>query len=918
VVRARFAAGAELTIGGMLLGRDRERHTIDAVLNEARRGTSATIALVGEPGIGKTALLDDAARRATGMRLLRARGMQSEAQIPFASLLELIRPALGALAQIPGPQAAALERALALRPGAAEERFAIGAATLSLLAAYAEPRPLLILVDDAQWLDASSAQALLFAVRRLIADPIAVLIAAREGEPSLLDDAGLPTLNIRGLDLKDTATLLDEVGPDDARRLHAATAGNPLALLELGRDVGELALVPIGAPLLLSSRISRAFTRQVESLDPAAQEALVLAAATDTGDLALLEVAATRLGIDTGALVAAADAGLVTLSAGRLHFRHPLLRSAIYTGASTEARCAVHRALAAALPDRDVDRRAWHLASAAVGTDPAAAAALEQAGRRARDRGAYASAHAAFERAARLVVDVERRPQLLFLAAEAGWNAGLAGPAVVLLDEARESTDDAALLVRIDQLRGHIAARRGPVMEGHAILAAAAERATPERAVAMLAEAVSACFYAGDPTAMLAAAERAGSRLPSDPSPRAGFLAACALGMARIVGGDAAAGAAELHRAVLLAERSAELREDVQLLPWLAILPIFLRQAGAGRALIEESVAAARSRGALSALPAVLNLIARDQATTDRWAMAEASYREAIELARETGQRTGLVFGLAGLAWLEARRGREPECRAHAGEALQLSRELGTRIHEVWATAALGELELGLGRAGDAVEHFRRQQSILAELGVTDVDLDPAPDLVEAHVRLRQMTEARRLAAGFHGRALAKGQPWALARALRSRALVANDSESAAWFDDALAHHAQTLDTFEGGRTRLAYGERLRRTRNRVLAREQLRAALEIFEAGPWADRARAELKASGETLRRRDPSTLDELTPQELQIAHFLAGGSTTREAAAALFLSPKTIEYHLHHVYLKLDIHSREELTRTIGRAS
>jgi DNA-binding CsgD family transcriptional regulator len=455
-------------------------------------------------------------------------------------------------------------------------------------------------------------------------------------------------------------------------------------------------------------------------------------------------------------------------------------------------------------------------------------------------------------------------------------------------------------------------------MRGHAILTATAERADPERAVAMLADAAVACFSAGDPVEMLAVAKRARATLPAAASTRARFLAGTALGMAQIVGGDAAAGAEAIHAAVALTEDSPELHDDLKLVPWLALAPVFLRESATGRSLLDHALATARARAAVGALPFALNLIARDEAMTDRCAIAESTYREAIDLARESGQRAELTFGLAGLAWLQARRGREQDCRACAAEALTLSRELGARLFDVWSAAALGELELGLGEEAKAVKHFERQQALLQELAITDVDLSPAAELVDAYLRLGRGEEARRIAAELMAAAAAKGQPWSLARALRCQGLLAENGELATAFEAALRHHADTPDAFEEARTRLAYGQRLRRTRQRVRAREQLRTAADTFErldARPWADRARGELAASGETLRRRDPSNLDELTPQELQIALLLAEGRTTRETAAALFLSPKTIEYHLRHVYLKLDIHSREELAAALA---
>jgi len=905
----------------MLLGREQERREIDQALAQARSGASSVLALTGEPGIGKTALLDYAAGQAGGMRLLRARGIESEAQIPFGSLLELIRPALVLMDQIPPPQAVALEGALALRPGSAQDRFALGAATLSLLAAYAEQGPVAVLVDDAQWLDGSSAQALLFAIRRLLADPIAVLIAVRDGEPSLLDGAGLPVRRISGLTSDEAAGLMPGLPPDAVTRLHQATAGNPLALLELAADPGDAMLAPEGAPVLVSAGISGAFLRRAGRLDQAARQALVLAATCDTGDLAALGQAAARLGIDLSALAAAESSGLVTLSAGAVEFRHPLARSAVYAAAPASQRRAAHRALAAALPDRDVDRRAWHLAAAAAGPDEAASAALAQAAARSRDRSSYATAAAAFERAGRLTADNEARARLLAQAAEAGWLAGLTGPAVARLDEARLLAAEPGTLVEIDRLAGHIATMRGPIMRGHAILTTAAGQADPERAVAMLAEAASACFYAGNPAEMLRVAERAWATLPARPSERARFLAAMALGMARIMGGDASAGAEALHQAVTLAEGSPEVRDDLRMLPWLAVAPLFLREAATGRSLLAHTLQTARARAAVGVLPFALDLIARDQATTDRWAVAEATYQEAISLARESGQLTQLGFGLAGLAWLHARRGRDQDCRACAAEALELCGQLGTRLLEIWATAALGELELALGDAARAVRHFERQQELLADQGITDADLSPAAELVDSYLKLGRDDDAAAAAADFIATAQAKGQPWPLARALRCQGMLAPDATFAADFERAIELHQQTPDLFEAARTRLAYGQRLRRTRNRVLAREQLRAAVDAFDnlgARPWADLAIAELAATGETRRPRDASRLDELTPQELQIALLLTAGKTTRETAAALFLSPKTVEYHLRHVYQRLGIHSREELAQRLGDAA
>jgi DNA-binding CsgD family transcriptional regulator len=900
----------------VLLGRDEERLALDRLMAEARVGSSGVIALVGEPGIGKTSLLEYAAERAEGMNVLRARGIQSEARIPFAGLLELLRPALSRLERIPAPQKEALAGALALAPAGEQARFAVGAATLSLLAAYAEESPLLLLLDDAQWLDGSSAEAILFAIRRLVADPIAVVISVREGDPSLLDGADLRVVRLGGLDRAAAAELLD-VAPEIGERLYAATAGNPLALLELARDASQLAAVPLDVPLPISTSIGDAFLRRLGSLEESTRRLLVLAAASDSSELGLLERAAARLGLETGELAKAEAERLVDLADGTIEFRHPLVRSAVYANASPDERREVHRALADTLPDREVDRRAWHLAAAVVGPDDSASTALEQAGERARERSAYAVAAPAFERAARLAADDERSARVFLRAADAAWLAGLAGRALVLLDEAQSRAQDADLRVRIDHLRGYVVLRSGAVTESYELLTAAAEETAgrdPELAVLILADAVDGCLYSGDAYAARRTAERIKELLPQDATARTIFFASMAEGTALIVSGEGEAGAAAVRRATDLLESLDELPDDARMLAWTTIGALFLREAEAGRALIERGLTRAREVAAVGVLPALLNHVGRDEATAGaRWPEAEARFHESIRLARETGQRIELAAALAGLAWLEARQGKTEACHAHAKEAHEICTELGLGLYGIWPSAALGELELGLGDAAAAAAQFESQAAQLRALGVGDVDVSPAPELVEAYLRLGRSEEAASLAAEYSERAAEKGQPWALARAARAKGLLAPDEQLEEWFADALRLHARTPDLFETARTHLAYGARLRRARQRLRAREELRAALELFDrlgAAPWAEQANAELAATGETARRRVPSTLDDLTPQELQIALLLARGQTTREAAASLFLSPKTIEYHLRNVYRKLDIHSREEL--------
>jgi DNA-binding CsgD family transcriptional regulator len=907
----------------MLVGRDRERAAIDAAIAQGQRGRNAALAFSGPPGIGKTALLGYAAGRADGMTLLRARGIESEAQIPFASLLELLRPALSLLGQLASPQAAALEQAFALRPGRPQDRFAVAAATLGLLAACAEQQPLLLVLDDIQWFDAPSSEALRFALRRLDADPLTAILAVRDGHRSLLDGTEIETVALHGLSATEARRLRSDLPDAAMQRLIAATDGNPLALLQLAPDLEELALAPSGAPMLVSTRLSAAYLRRAAALDDQTRKCLLLAATSGSGDLQLLSHAARGVGVDIKSLLAAEAAGLVTVAAGHVEFQHPLIRSAVYSDATLGARREAHRALASVLPDRELDSRAWHLAAAAVGSDETAAVALEHAALHSIRRGAYASAAAAFERAARLTDEAPRRAALLVDAARATWDAGNADEAQRLLDAVRAGAAGAPWTrLEAEWLAGRIAVNRGPVMQGHAILMVAAELALTElgaeQAIAILTDASAACFLACDTQAFATTARRVLEILPASASPATRLRAAVTTGVERIIGGDAAPGANALREAVAITDSHPELFEDPALLQWLAMGPLFLRESRGGGAHVELALTRARERAAIGSLAMVLGLSARDQAASDRARLGEATYREAITLSRESDQRTCLVFALSGLAWLQARQGREHECRANAVEALALAGELGARLHALWSLTALGELELGLGRPREALGHFEQQRELAEASAISDVDLWPAAEMVEAHLRLGRDEDARRLTVEFRQAAEAKGQPWALARALRCEGLVAANDAFSELFEQALRHNEQTPDVFELGRTHLAYGERLRRARNRVLARVQLRRAEELFtalDAQPWAARARAELEATGETLRSGESNTIEELTPQELQIAMMLASGRTTRETAAALFLSPKTIEYHLRHIYLKLGIHSREELARVVG---
>jgi DNA-binding CsgD family transcriptional regulator len=910
----------------MLLGRAAECERIERLLAGARAGTSGALVIAGEPGVGKTALLEHAAAGAAGMTVLRARGIQSEAEVPFSGLLELLRPLLPRIASIPAPQAAALQGALALAPARERDRFAIGAATLSLLATSAEERPLLALVDDVQWLDASSAGVLVFATRRLAADAAAVIFAARRDEADALAGAGLPELRLDGLDREASAALLSRHAPAmvpaaTADRLFRATGGNPLALVELAAAAPALAADLVEGPLTVQTSVEQAFRQRSAELSPGSQRALVVAAAAHSSELGPISRAMAALDVPAHALEEAERAGLVRVADARVEFCHPLARSAVYAAAAAPERRAAHRALAEAAPPPDADERAWHLAAAAFGPDEDVAAALDAAAGRARDRSAYAVAANAFQRAARLTPQPDgARALRLLAAADAAWLGGQAQPALDLVAEALTCRVEPALRAAALHLRGRALLHVGPVTAGHDALVAAAEEIhaiDPAEAVVMLAEAADGGVYAGRPETMLRTAQRAWALLAPAAGERETAFASLALGTALIFNGQGAEGSELVRDAIALIDGSDVLGDDLRLLSWAALAPLWLREADTGHALIERAIASARAQGAVGVLPFVLQIAALDAAASDRWAISEALHDEAIRLARDTGQAVRLCGALAGLARVEARRGQEPDCRAHAEEALAIAQRLRLGFYAAWAIQALGDLELAVGRLDAAIERLRERERLLAEHHIADPDLSAAPELAEVYVRAGRAGDAEHAVRGYLAAAREKGQPWALARAGRCRGLLADTGAIDAPFTEALDQHALTPDAFELARTRLCYGERLRRARRRTEARVQLRAAFTAFGelgAAPWAERARLELQATGETARRREPSTLDQLTPQELRIALALTTGKTMRDAAAELFLSPKTIEYHLRNAYRKLGIRSRAELLRAL----
>ncbi len=911
----------------MLLGRDSEREAVSRAVATARLGVGGTLVLMGEPGVGKTALLDDAVASWGEMRVLRATGLESERHLPFAGLLTLVRPALGHLDRLAPPQAEALASALALSEGVtgSGDRFTIGAAVLNLLSAYAEEEPVAVVVDDLHLLDLPSAEALVFAARRLGADPVVVLVGVRTGEADRLV-TGLPILPVTGLGEVAAAALVARtagrpVAPGRLEPLLALADGNPLALLELASDdLDALATDPTELPARVPDRVTEAFARRLDRLGEPCRVAL-LVAAVSAGDLAVTTGACAVLGMPVDALDEAEDEGLVSVTSGRVTFRHPLVRAAVYSRAGARERRAVHRAVADSLPADDTDRRAWHLAETVWQPDEGVADLLAAAAERARGRTAYSVASGAFERSARLTSDQERRTERLLDAAETAWSAGLTERALGLLDAHDREDPGARARMQGLALRGAIAMRTGQVGDARRMLIAAADLATdPNEETVLLADAVEANFYlAGAPTAAVLA-HRLTELAPAVTDDRARAFGLVATGTARIIAGQAG-GADELRAAIPLLRTTPAVMTDQHRLSLLMEVPLFLRDAtGEGQA-VRELVEAVRGQAGVGALPTVLWYVARDQATTSAWAEAEANYLAVVRLAEETGQLTQQMMALAGLAWLESRQGHEDRCRRHVADVLDSPAATHLHMARAWARYAVGDLELSLADPARAVSEFRELIQLLEVHELADADLVPAAELVDALLRLGETAAAHEVATAYEHAAREKGQPWALARAERARGLLADDDSLARCFERALEAHAATLDRFETARTRLAYGERLRRAALRVRAREHLRAAFDDFEdlgALRWAERASLELEATGETVRRRGADPRTALTPQELQVSMLLVEGRTTREAAAALFLSPKTVEYHLRKVYTKLGIGSRAELAEVLAPAA
>jgi DNA-binding CsgD family transcriptional regulator len=902
-----------------LCGRAAEIDRLEALLDSARASRSGVLVLLGEAGVGKSALLDDARRRADGMQVLACRGIESEARLPFAALHQLLRPVLEHVEAIPPVQARALCAALGMESGARPERFLVAIAVLSVLAEAAASSPVLCLVDDAQWIDDASAATLAFVARRLEAEPIAMLFAARDGDDAGLAPLALPQLRVDGLGPAASRELVDRgsggaLSPETSERLLRATEGNPLALLELSaaaagaeRDGDE----PAFGPLPVSKRVERAFLARVHRLPAPTQTLLLVAAADEGGDLATVLDAAARVGVPASALDAAERAGLVRVRGTRIELRHPLVRSAVYHGAPLSQRLGAHGALAEVLVgDEAADRRAWHRAAASVEPDPGVVAELERAAERAHARGGFDAASLALERAAALTAGDADRARLLAAAAENAWLPGNGARARRLIERSRGLAAGPAHGAELDRLAGQLELTCGTPAESARLLHRAARTMAPidaGRALQLLSLASWGAAFARDGEAIAAIAAGAEAlRVPDTPANR--FLTTRLLGLRAHFAGDYDDAAPKLEETLALAAGASpeELAERFSLA---SPVGLFLCDDRGILALHRSVAARARERGAATVLAQAMPWVALGEMWGGRWPVAAARLAEGREVACAAGQRQVCAHLVALEGMLAALRGDAERCRERTAEALAQASERGLMHVAACATWSLLILELSLGQPDAAMAHARARPM------TAGIEWD-ALDRIEAAFRSGDRETAASWLAAFEPWAAAGTAPWGRAVALHGRALLAEDvEESERLFRAALAVHEEGSRPFERARTELAFGELLRRARRRTEARDRLRAALERFEAlgaSLWAERARVELRASGERSRRRDPSTLDDLTPQEVQIAQLVAQGGTNRAIAAQLFLSPRTIDFHLRNVFRKLGIRSRTELAR------
>lgn len=868
-----------------------EISALEEVVAQARQGRGGAVVLRGEAGAGKTALLDAVAARDGAMRVLRTSGIESESDLAFAALHQLLRPVAGLLDALPGAQREAVGAALGHAAGGAGDRFLLGAGVLSLLAEVATPNGLICVVDDFQWADRASADALLFAARRLGSERIAMLFAVRGDVPV----KGVPsTVGVRGLPEDAAAELLKSrhglLAAPVRRELITLTGANPLALDEIAARLTPAQLAgraPLPDPLPGGARL---FGDRVKGLSSPARLVALLAAVETDVEAVLCATERLTEGSGAAAFAELEESGLAEVSGTGVRFRHPLMRSAIHEAATPAEVRHVHAVLAELTAG---DRRAWHLAGAALGHAEPVAVALVEVAARARDRGGYGAAATALTRAVELTPEPRTRAVRLKDAAVAAWLAGRPGQADSLLAEAREgASGDITLLMEIAQLRGRFELNSGNAAEAVRILAAG-------DSLDMLADAMEAASYVGDTAAVV----ELGRRAAAHPE---GFLRDAVAGIGLTLDGDAA-GPGLLRRALA---RAGELEDAVGYL-WATAAASALGESDVATEMAERAGRVARVSGTAGQLPVVLEFAASADRLTGRLARSQAVSEEGLALAREAGYENTVAAHLANLAVLAALRGEEESCELQAREALAIAVPHRVGLHAGVAAYALAMLDLCLGRYASSHDRFRAIAVAGPGAGHPTVAWRTMPDRVEAAVGAGDEAGARAALSAYERSTKYAATSESRALLARCRGLTEAAEEA---FDEALRLHT---NPFESARTALLLGERLRRAQRPGPARAHLRRAWEIFDqagARPWACRAQQELRAAGENAGARPHSGIEALTTQELRIAGLVTDGLSSKEIAAQLFLSPRTVEYHLYKIYPKLGINSRTELARLV----
>jgi DNA-binding CsgD family transcriptional regulator len=908
----------------VLHGRDKERAVLAQMLDTAHDGRASTVLVRGEAGMGKSALLDDLAAHAAhaaDVRVLRTAGLQAESALAFAALHRLLRPALDGLEAVPAPQRRALRVAFGEEEGDRIDPFMVALGTLTLLTELSESGPVLCLVDDLQWLDAASRDALLFVARRLLAEPVAVVFACRDDDAPQLDapqfdpPADIPELALVALTAAAVKSLVEERSGISVRdhvvdALAARTGGNPLAVVELPTllSTGQLTgtdLLP--HDIALPARVERVFLDRCRTLSVPAQTLMLLAAADDSLHLADLRGAGRVLGVTEDALGEVEVSGLLVSDGDLVHVRHPLVRSAIYRAATASERRAAHAALATALAGEDRDRRAWHHAGAADGPDEGVAEELAAVGARAEGRGGHDAASAAYERAAHLSARDALRAQRLLAAALNAFAAGRTERAAAQLEMARPIADERQLRAAIDRLRARIEVAVGSAVDAHRIFISAARdisRKSPVQALEMAAYAGVLRSHGVDSGTSLPPGTFSTAVQPGD-SARVRCLKAVLEATEKKQGRDWA-GATAAIRTVM---EEGMVAEDRHVWANLGNMAMNLGDDAAHRSAFTTMLAAARTDGAVMDVLYALHRQFLSQYAAGDWAAMRRSSDEAVSLARSIGQPAQTGSPLACLALLAALQGRDDhdELLAGATEVLT-SHRLGVMDQFVadllrWAQATRAA---HAGDAAQSLHHFGHMHD-----GVV-TQLAAAPRILAA-VHAGQQAQAREWTEQMERFADASGLPWAHAVTGYGRALLAEPTEAPSLFETSLQHHRAAHRPFDAALVELSYGEHLRRTGRRVDAREHLKEALETFRdlhAEPLVERATAELRASGETARKRDPSTLVQLTPTESRIAQLVSEGMSNKEVADACWISPRTVAFHLRNVFTKTGVTSRGEL--------